>query len=266
MVRAKGIIAYSLGNFVSDQYDDRTRNGLVLRLLVDRIGLRAAETLQVETGLRPKWVSSNNPATGEEAVQTIHQKLAYSCGRDTCQAEEAPGYWSNGKFSSGRIDLTGDGIDEIIRLEDGEALVYEGDEIVWRSPKEWDVRDIALGDPNLDGRAEAALALQKKDASGSEKSHPFLVGYRSGRYRLVWGGSAVAYPILEIELADIDGDNNEEMIVLEERSKFEQAVTIWRWNDWVFSQVWSTPVGHYMRLKTTETREKSILILIEKIW
>ncbi len=57
----------------------------------------------------------------------------------------------------------------------------------------------------------------KTGSNGNFKSHPFIIGYRGGIYRLLWGGSAVHFPILEIELADLDGDRNEELIVLEDR-------------------------------------------------
>jgi hypothetical protein len=79
------------------------------------------------------------------------------------------------------------------------------------------------------------------------RSQPFVVGYRRGAYRLLWAGSAVADPIREVELGDVDVDGVQEMVVLEERGD-AQAVTVWRWHGWGFSLSWRSPPGRYRDL------------------
>jgi hypothetical protein len=79
------------------------------------------------------------------------------------------------------------------------------------------------------------------------RSHPFIVGYRAGAYRVLWGGSAVVDPILEVELGDMDGDGVQELIVLEEMAT-GRAVSIWRWHGWGFSLMWRSPPGKYRDL------------------
>jgi hypothetical protein len=94
------------------------------------------------------------------------------------------------------------------------------------------------------------LALQKPDKAGILLSHPFILGYRKGEVRLLWGGSAAGDPILEVELGDLDGDGGKELAVLDElRGGRGQAASLWRWNGWGFSQVWRSEPGRYENLR-----------------
>jgi poly-gamma-glutamate synthesis protein (capsule biosynthesis protein) len=77
-------------------------------------------------------------------------------------------------------------------------------------------------------------------------SHPFVVGYRGGIYRELWGGSPVHALILEVELGDLDGDGLEELAALEAPvDDSARYVTVWRWHGWGFSLVWRSPPGEY---------------------
>jgi hypothetical protein len=93
-----------------------------------------------------------------------------------------------GIFWSGTSDLTGDGIPEVVQRRDERVRIYQDTRLVYQTPPEWRVVDVALGDPNDDGRSEVMLALWKPDADGLEWSQPYMVGYRGGEYRLMWGG------------------------------------------------------------------------------
>jgi hypothetical protein len=127
-----------------------------------------------------------------------------------------------------------------------EVRIYRDGELVWRSPPEWTVLDMALGDPNDDGRGEVLLALNKPGPQGALTSHPFILGYRGGSYRLLWGGSAVSDPLLEVELGDLDGDGVQELVVLDKPlGGAAQTVSVWRWHGWGFSQLWRGPEGAY---------------------
>ena len=159
-----------------------------------------------------------------------------------------PGERSPGE---GSIDLTGDGRPETVRLEGEQVVVYEAGVEAWRGLPEWRVADLALGDPNDDGRAEIVLALWKPDQEGVLRSHPFIVGYRGGTYRVLWGGSALANPIHEVELRDVDGDGAEELLVLEKQGDTDPAgstgggwaVAAWRWHGWGFSLLWRSRIS-----------------------
>jgi hypothetical protein len=173
--------------------------------------------------------------------------IGFACTGETCYPVDVPETSGTGLFRAGSVELTGDGVAELVRLVGQQVVVYQDGVESWRGLPEWRVVDLALGDPNDDGRGELLLALWKPDAQGVLRSHPFIVGYREGAYRILWGGSASPDPIREVELGDVDGDGVPELIVLEERAG-AQAVTVWRWHGWGFSLTWRSPPGHFRDL------------------
>ena len=240
------LVAYSLGNFVFDQYDEPTRQGLALRVFVDQDGLRAVQALPVEAGIRPRLASLQESAALLARVSPPPRRIGYVCEAQDCRSITVPWEERSGIFWAGQIDLTGDGVLETVRRTAQVVSVYRDGELVWRSPSEWKVLDLALGDPNDDGRAEVLLALDKPGPKGELTSHPFILGYRGGTYRVLGGGSAVSDPLLEVELGDLDGDAVQELIVLEKpQGGAAQTVSVWRWHGWGFSQLWRSQEGSY---------------------
>ncbi len=245
--------AYSLGNFVFDQEQGETRQGLALRALFDAQGLRAVQALPVRAGPRPRLMSSEEAAPLLARVLPTAPRLGFACEEEGCRQVEVMEKAAEGPFRAGTIDLTGDGVPEQVRLAQEQVTVRRDGIEVWRGLPEWQVADLALGDPNDDGRGEILLALWKQDAEGEMRSHPFIVGYRAGAYRVLWGGSAVVDPILEVELGDVDGDGVQELIVLEEMAA-GRAVSVWRWHGWGFSLRWRSPPGRYRDLALVRER------------
>jgi poly-gamma-glutamate synthesis protein (capsule biosynthesis protein) len=251
----EGLVAYSLGNFVFDQEGGETGQGLAVRALFDEDGLRAVQILPVRAGPRPRWMPRAEGDALVERVSPPPARLGYTCQVASCQplpstqVSDAKSIGSNrgeeasGLFWSGRVDLTGDGVPEIVRRQRERAAIYQDGSLVWESPPDWRVVDLALGDPNDDGRNELLLALRKPLPGGGESSHPFILGYRGGRYRVLWGGSATSEPLLEVELGDVDGEGVPELVVLEER-----GVSVWRWHGWGFALLWRSPEGEYQDL------------------
>jgi hypothetical protein len=235
------LVAYSLGNFAFDQGWDDTAQGLALRLQFDKGGLRAAQALPLWTSPRPHWMSPED-ASDLLARTLPHERIGFACSADSCQSVPVPDDEASGISGSGAIDLTGDGIPETIRVQDGAADILRAGQVVWRSSSDWQVRDVALGDPNGDGRYEVLLAV---DRSGGA-SQPIVIGYRGGLYRELWGGSPVSDPILEIELADLDGDGLQELAAIESTpGGSSRDVSVWRWHGWGFSLVWRSPPGDF---------------------
>lgn len=125
-----------------------------------------------------------------------------------------------------------------------------------------------MGDPNDDGRNELLIIFYRPDVNGVLQSHPFIIGFRGGTYRTLWGGSAASDPILEVELGDLDGDGSQEMVVLEGQGEQGQsAVSVWRWHGWGFSLLWRSAVDIYRDITLVEAPESGIqLIQVNRLW
>jgi hypothetical protein len=254
------LIAYSLGNFLFDQTQEPTNHGLALRIFVDADGLRAVQALPLWAGLQPRLMSLDQAEPLLARVQPAPPRLAFACQKEGCTpATEVAGDGEQGWFWSGTIDLTGDGVPETIRRTGGQVTVYEGETAVWQTPPTWRVVDVALGDPNDDGRFELLLAIWQTDPDGHERSQPYIVGHRAGEYQLLWGGRPVTWPILAVELGDLDGDGAEELIVLEDQGD-TQTLAVWRWQGWSFSLVWRSDNGRFRDLALLPGSDEQLLI------
>jgi poly-gamma-glutamate synthesis protein (capsule biosynthesis protein) len=246
LLEADQVVIYSLGNFVFDQQFGQTNQGLALRAFFDAQGLRAAQLLPLWAGPQPRLMAPAEAAPLLARLQAPRRQ-GFTCDPETCYpVADLPPVTRSGLFWGGEIDLTGDGLPEKVRRIAEQAVIYSGGREVWRGDSDWRVVDLALGDPNDDGRWEALLALWKPDKTGTLRSHPFIIGYRWGIYRDIWGGSAVIDPIHEVELGDIDGNGVQELIVLEETDQAGQrAIAIWDWHGWGFSLRWRSPANNY---------------------
>jgi poly-gamma-glutamate synthesis protein (capsule biosynthesis protein) len=247
------LAAYSLGNFWFTQEAPGTDQGLVLRLVLDSQGIQGIQALPVNAGHSITLVS---PAEAQSSLQRLLQPpppTVIQCDRQACalsaSTDTPPRQESGGIFWSGSIELTGEAPLELVRRDAGQIIVYEQGQESWRTPPEWDILDAALGDPEADGRNEIMLALLKPDESGELRSHPFIMGFRGGIYRNLWGGSAVGDPIQELELGNVDDDPDQELIILEERDSGLNAVTVWDWHGWGFSLRWRSAEAAYHNLR-----------------
>lgn len=263
--------AYSLGNFVFDQGQDGTNQGLALRVFFDSQGLRAVQALPIWAGPRPRLMTPEEAAPLLTRIQPPSLRIGFACEGNNCQPVDVPQTAVSGLFWSGAIDLTGDGQPETIRRAGEQVTIYQkttcpegnnGDadvtpaplhpctpslSQVYTTPPEWRVIDLALGDPNDDGRSELLLAIWQTDNEGHNRSQPYIVGYRGGEYKLIWGGRPLARPISEVELGDVDGDGKQELITVE-----TDAVAVWRWQGWNFSLMWRSENGRYRDLVLVE--------------
>lgn len=211
-------------------------------------------------------MTSRDAASLQAWPKPSPDRLCFACDGETCRTLEVS-QWAaqrvgSGLFWDGSIDLTGDGLPEQVRRVGERVIIHQEGVEAWRSPATWRVVDLALGDPNDDGRSELLLALWKPGLDGLEssdsgkeqtlRSRPFVVGYRGGDYRTLWGGSAVGDSIHEVELGDVDGDGAQELIVLEGDDHCQRTVSVWRWHGWGFSLIWRSHPGQYWDLTLQE--------------
>jgi poly-gamma-glutamate synthesis protein (capsule biosynthesis protein) len=265
--------AYSLGNFVFDQGQDETDQGLALRIFFDSQGLRAVQALPIWAGPRPRLMTPEEASPLLARIQPPPPRIGFACEGDNCRPVEESDFDKlsqreavSGFFWSGTIDLTGDGVDEVIRRTGERVTIYQKTTCaeenvtpsplhpctpslseVYATPPEWRVVDAALGDPNDDGRFELLLAIWQTDNEGHERSQPYIVGYRGGEYQLIWGGRPLARPVSEVELGDVDGDGKQELISVE-----ADAIAVWCWQGWNFSLMWRSENGRYQDLILVE--------------
>ncbi len=255
-----GFVAYSLGNFIFDQGDrPETSTGAVLRVLLNADGVDRVEVAPVAiVGGQPQPLPlhstpaqaaltalNGKPAAGDERLDSL-QAWEWD-GTTAYPVEVPPDMPLPVRPQQLQADLRGDGqplrvtLDSagIVEVRDGAAADAP---LVWRNEEaNWRVTRMAVGDPNDDGRIELLLLLWKPDAAGVLRSHPFLLGWRGGRYRIIWGGSATAVPMQDLAVGDLDGDGWHELVVLEGgRAPGDpaEAVSIWRWFGWGFQQEW----------------------------
>lgn len=151
-------------------------------------------------------------------------------------------------------DLRGDGeplwaeLDPagLVTLRDGPAPDAP---VVWRNERPaWRFTRLAAGDPNDDGRVELLLLLWQPDAEGRLRSQPYLLGWRGGSYRIIWGGSPTDPPIQDVALGDLEGDGRGELVVLEgggAPGDPGERVSVWRWHGWGFQLEWRSGPGRW---------------------
>ena len=176
-----------------------------------------------------------------------------------------------------KVDLDGDGISDYVCLSEGVARIQavpcgsanapqsfaalqfaSQPELRWQSPDGWQVTQFGLGDLDNSGLPEVSLLVWRpfepwpidrivpnpgridahQNAAGMS-CHVILIGWRSGSFRELWAGSALADPLLALASADMNGDGRLELAALE--SKYDQppegpapALTVWGWNGFGF--------------------------------
>lgn len=182
-------------------------------------------------------------------------------------------------------DLDGNRIPEILALNGGILSIYSGAKLDWQSPAEWRIVQFAITDLNHDGQPEVTLLVWRSfhpwpvdqwlprggrianfhDAQG-QSCHMIMIGWRTNGYHELWAGSAMAEPITSFTAADLDGDNAQELVVLEGkysdlRSAPARILKVWKWNGFGFTVV-SSMTGKFDKLILVHDRISQDLILV----
>lgn len=272
-----GYVAYSLGNFLFDAPDDPAiSSGAVLQVLFDAEGIARVNVLPLQTaGGQPAPLAVESPAAQAALARLRGDGAAppTAAAPTSTVTPAAVTVWRwNGEQATALpaadtvfparpnclpADLSGNGEPQRVCLDaTGVLTVAASDDpaapIVWRNEDPaWQIRSFAVGDPNDDGRSEVLFLLWKPDETGVLRSHPFMLGRRSGAYRIIWGGSATAVPIQDLALADLEGDGRGELLVLEGGSRPDDPaarLVVLRWHGWGFQVEWRSLPGRWQRL------------------
>ncbi len=255
-----GVVAYSLGNFIFDQsFSQDTSTSTVLRVLLDEHGvaLVAAAPVEIVAG-QPRPLALDAQAA-QTALATLGMPKATPLqawrwdGKAAEPVSAPPDLRLISRPTAIAVDLRGDGQPLHATLDSqGHVEVLDKNTVVWQNEEpNWHVTRMDSGDPNDDGRMELVLLLWKPDEHGVLRSHPFLMGWRGGHYRIIWGGSATTTPIQDLAVGDLDGDGRQELVVLEGGAQPGDAATnisVWHWHGWGFEREWTSAAGQWRDL------------------
>jgi hypothetical protein len=179
------------------------------------------------------------------------------------------------------------GLDEVrIRLlvQEGVLYVYRDSNIVWTSDLTWNVRQFVVADVDNDGEQEVAVVLWKPFRrephivydtygfpspweEGIQRNHLFVYGWRDDEWKPLWFSSPIPDPIFELAVEDVDGDQANELVVLE--GSYDDTpdapgrhVAVWRWNGWGFVLERRSPAGRYESLSSSYADSDGILEIV----
>lgn len=180
-------------------------------------------------------------------------------------------------------DMNHDGVFEEIQLTAGRVELRQGTAILWASPDGWQVQSASLGDLNRDGQIELVLLVWRpwqpwpvdrvmpyggriagfQNADGMS-CHLILIGWKGKVFGERWAGSALADPLNQIAVADLDGDGQLELAALEGSyaeapDRASNSLTIWAWNGFGFTLIDRQP-GSFHHLSVSHNDQATFLI------
>ncbi|MFH1780579.1 MAG: CapA family protein [Candidatus Nealsonbacteria bacterium] len=281
-------IFYSLGNFVFDQpQSQETKEGLMIKVYFTKNGINKIGLLPVVMNnlAQPEVVGESNK---EQILKRLDfpltNRAVYSWDNDTFKKGlEAAIYaedYNIGDIVSKKetADLDKDSIPEIYSLENGLLTIMENLKIVWQSPDDWWIDNFFLADSNNDGISDINLSLWKAGNFGSSKpfwvkendmsvkNHFFIFDFIDDAMKEIWGSSNLSEPNCEFQIADIDNDGKNDLIVVEgdysQKPKCNgNYVAVWKWNDWGFSNEWRSEKGIFSNFEIVKNDGKSYIVV-----
>lgn len=283
-------IFYSLGNFVFDQpQKQETKEGLAIKVYFEKNAINKISFLSVimENLAQPRMAD-----TGE--AEKILKRLNFPLDSRNVY------FWNSSKAIFQKIsgatiylekpqnkeviskqeqaDLDNNLIKETYILEIGRLTILENLKIIWQSPSEWWIDDFILADSNNDGITDINLSLWKagnfgpskpfwvKENDMSIKNHFFVLDFANETIKQVWGSSNLVEPNCEFQIADVDNDGKNDLVVIEgdylKKPKCNgNYVAVWKWNDWGFSNEWRSEKGNFSGLEIEKINGKSYIMI-----
>lgn len=281
-------IFYSLGNFIFDQSQSQeTKEGLAIKVYFTKSGINKIDILPVvmTNFAQPEMAGkSDKEQVLERLGFPLTNRAVYfwdnnAFGKSSEAAVYAEDYNIGGIVSKKETaDLDKDSIPEIYSLKNGSLLIMENSKIVWQSPDNWWIDDFILADSNNDGISDINLSLWKAGNFGSSKpfwvkendmsikNHFFIFDFIDDAMKQIWGSSNLDEPNCEFQIADIDNDGKNDLIVIEgdylQKPKCNgNYVAVWKWNDWGFSNEWRSEKGTFSNLEIEKNDGKSYFVI-----
>ena len=291
MEKYKGkFIFYSLGNFVFDQpWSQATKEGLTTKIYFTKNGISKISFLPIiiENYSQPR-AADNDEA--EKILQRLEFSLSdrdvYFWNSDDDNFEEVSRATIYVGDSAGdaivsqkeQADLDNDSIQETYVLENGQLTITEDSKVLWQSSADWWIDKFTLADVNNDRIFDISLSLWKSGDFGtskpfwvkendlSVKNHFFVFDFINKTIKLIWGSSNLSVPNCEFKIADIDGDNKDDLVVIEgdysqKPSCNGNYVAVWKWNGWGFSNEWRSKKGTFSNLEIEKIDGKGHIIV-----
>ncbi len=286
-------IFYSLGNFVFDQpQSQETKEGLAIKVYFTKDGINKISFLPVvmENLAQPKMADNsaaekilkrlNFPLDNRDVYFWDSDKTNFQkTSKATIYTDNFQNNGNNGAVSrQEHADLDNNSIEETYILENGRLTISENSKIVWQSPIEWWIDNFVLADSNNDKIADINLSLWKAGNFGSSKpfwikendmsikNHFFTLDFTNEAVKQIWGSSNLVEPNCEFQIADVDNDGKNDLIVIE--GDYSQTpkckgdyVAVWKWNDWGFSNEWRSEKGFFFNLEIEENDGKNYVIV-----
>jgi len=281
-------IFYSLGNFVFDQmWSQETKQGLTIKVYFTKKEIRKISFLPVVTDNLAQPRMANN-SEAEKILERLDfpltDRTVYFWDNNTFEKNLRPTIYTEGYKTDNVVskmksaDLDNNSFQETYLLKNGQLSIAENSKIIWQSPDDWWVDDFILADANNDGVFDINLSLWKsgnfgtskpfwiKENDMSVKNHLFVYDLINGKMKIIWGSSNLGVPNCEIKMTDINGDNENELIVLEgdytqKPSCKGYYLAVWKWNGWGFSNEWRSEKGDFSNLEIEKIDGKNHIVI-----
>jgi hypothetical protein len=166
-------------------------------------------------------------------VQSAHGLVDHTVDELPCAPTNLPSSWHI--ITALEADLTRDGAAECVLL-------------VWRPWEDW---------PIMRWSDSPSPIADHRDMYG-DSAHIILIDLQGQSE--VWAGSALAVPIVEIAVGDVNGDGGAELVALEGdyttgRNGPARNVAVWRWNGFGFTLAWRSSPGRFSELSLIDVND-----------
>jgi len=264
-------IFYSLGNYIFDQmWSEETRQGVVLKLELSKSGVEQFIFIPVviEDFAQPRLAGPTESAIIMPRLNHELEKKQVLIFND----KEYKIIQREGLFGESveerryfKLNTNSDQESELIYHDKKNERVYVfgGEEIIWSSDPDWQVKKVVIGDVNFDGKSDVVMNVWKRGNYGESQpfwakendmslgNHLFVYSFFEDGFRPLWQSSTIPRPNIDILVHDINNDQVDELVVLEDGdNNLDQAehIAVWQWDDWGFSNVWRSEVGVFVGL------------------